>query len=97
MAAAKSVVPEIAGHIEARADEIVARGAAVRQKTDDVFDMHVLELRKADGGLDDLEEGLRGLSNGPLIESGERSKLSEQPPPPEDSEERVPDAEAKSA
>lgn len=62
--------------IEARADSLIAREAAIEAKTDQAFSPHEALLAEAEKGLDAVERSLALLSNDPLESSG----ASPQPP-----------------
>ena len=67
--------------IEARADALIAREAAIDKRTDEVFAPHEHVLTTAEKGLDEAEAALRLLSNDPLAgsTSGAEGGTTERP------------------
>jgi len=66
---ASGVAARATASIEARADALIAREAAISKRTEEVFAPHEHVLATAEKGLDDAEAALRLLSNDPLVGS----------------------------
>lgn len=77
--AASAVVGRQTAKIEARADALIAREAAIEAKTDKAFSPHEAVLDDAAKGLDALERQLALLSNDPLASSGDSQEAAPAP------------------
>lgn len=71
------------GKIEAKADALIAREAALEQRTEQVFAPHEAILDDAEKGLDEVERKLGVMSNDPFGKSAEQPTSSPLPPSPE--------------
>lgn len=68
---AKGVVKRVSDDIEAAADDLIAREAALLKGKDAAFAPHLAILSDARAGLDELEQELRQFSNSDPLESSE--------------------------
>ena len=75
--AAAGVVKRATDNIEARADALIAREAAIAGRTDEVFMPHESILADAEKGLDSVERQLALLSNDPLDGSGRSPEVGQ--------------------
>jgi hypothetical protein len=83
LAQAGGVVGRQTAKIEARADALIAREAAIEKRTDQLFSPHEAIMDSAETGLNDVEKKLALMSNSPLPASTASPQgLPATPPPP---------------
>jgi hypothetical protein len=82
LAQAGGVAGRLTAKIEARADELIAREAAIEKRTDQVFAPHEALMDSAERGLDEVEKKLPLLSNDPLPASAALAQGPPAAPPP---------------
>ena len=63
-----SLTRESETRIEARADALIDRHLKLATKESKAFEPHEKRIEEAEAGLDGVEEGLRQLSNSPLLD-----------------------------